>query len=136
MSSPLPTLIPYLTVRNAEKAIEFYEQAFGFALQSEVKNDEGSITHVEMSYKDILVMFAPEDAYGSSSQSPCTMNILSPMTLYVYCDHVDDLYAQAMNHGATSHMAPHDSFWGDRVCQVADQDGFLWMFAKNLEHSS
>jgi uncharacterized glyoxalase superfamily protein PhnB len=50
----------------------------------------------------------------------------------LYCDDVDALYKQATSNGAQSKMEPNDAFWGDRVCQVIDPDGYLWMFAKSL----
>lgn len=132
MDNPLrmPTLIPYLTVRKSKTAIIFYEQAFGFQWKNIQDQDEhGEIEHVEMVYRDIYIMFAQEGAFGSPTKAPTTLNILVPMTLYLYCDNVDQLYQQAIAAGATSLQEPHDAFWGDRVCQVSDPDGYSWMFA-------
>lgn len=60
----IPALFPYLTVRNAEEAIDFYKTAFGFELSSDPARDEqGSIQHAEMKFgDDVVVMFAPEGA--------------------------------------------------------------------------
>lgn len=131
----LPTLIPYLTARNTLEAIRFYEKAFGFYWKNANEQDEAGIQHVEMTYRDIYIMFAQEGAFDSPSKSPATLNIPSPMTLYLYCDDVDNLYHQALEAGAKTLMAPHDSFWGDRVCQLSDPDGYFWMFATPLPAS-
>lgn len=131
-----PTLIPCFFVQDTRKAIAFYEKAFGFVWRNQEKapqDEKGDIIHVEMSYKDVLVMFAPEGAFGSPVKTPASLQIQSPTTLYLYCDDVDQLYQQALAAGAASTMEPHDAFWGDRVCQVADINGYSWMFAKTLE---
>lgn len=129
-----PTLIPYLTVRNARKAIAFYEKAFGFVWDNTTENPpEGEdISHVEMRYRDILVMFAPEGAWGSPVKAPASLNIMSPTSLYLYCDDTDKLYKQAIAAGSISLMEPQDAFWGDRACQIQDPDGHRWMFATPL----
>lgn len=125
-----PGLIPYLTVQDAEKSIEFYEKAFGFKVGSDLGRDEqGKITHAEMSFNDVTIMFTPEGAYGSPNKAPITSGAPACISLYVYCQDIDKLYKQAMSAGAQSLMEPNDAFWGDRVCQVSDPDGFQWMFA-------
>lgn len=128
----LPTLIPYLTARNTLESVRFYEKAFGFEWKNAHEQDETGIQHVEMTYRDIYIMFAQEGAFDSPSKTPATLNIPSPMTLYLYCDDVDHLYRQAVAHGAKTLMEPHDAYWGDRVCQISDLDGYYWMFATSV----
>lgn len=129
----IPTMIPYLTVGNTKSAIDFYEKAFGFKwLNSSEVDGDGEIQHVEMQYKDILIMFAPEGAFGGTTKTPATLGVQCPMNLYLYCDDVDTFHQQAIKAGAKSLMEPNDAFWGDRVCQLGDPDGFLWMFAKKV----
>jgi len=36
---------------------------------------------------------------------------------------VDDLYAEALNAGATAHREPWDAFWAQRYAQLRDPDG-------------
>lgn len=128
-----PTLIPYLTVRDTRKSIDFYMRAFGFSwINAQETAPDDTIDHVEMSYKDMLIMFARENAFGSLTKAPATLKSLPSMTLYLYCDDVDALYAQAIAAGAISQMEPQDSYWGDRIFKVADLDGFEWMFAKTI----
>jgi len=129
-----PGLFPYMTVRDAEKSIDFYEKAFGFTLSSEpARNGQGKIQHAEMKFgDDISIMFAPEGAWESSRQTPASQGITPPLVLYVYCEDVDALHKQATACGATSIMSPKDEFWGDRVCNLVDPDGHEWMFATNV----
>lgn len=131
MQEKIPTMIPYLTVGNAKSAIDFYEKAFGFKwLNSTEVDGDGNIDHVEMGYKDLLIMFAPEGAFGGTTKTPATLEVECSMNLYLYCDDVDALYQQGIKAGAKSLMEPNDAFWGDRVCQLGDPDEFMWMFAK------
>jgi uncharacterized glyoxalase superfamily protein PhnB len=127
----LPTLTPYLTVKSTIDSITFYKNAFGFVWHNESECKEVP-EHVEMSYKDVFIMFAQEGAFGGTTKAPATLNIECPMNLYLYCDDVDVFHANAVKHGAESTMAPNDAFWGDRVCQLKDPNGFMWMFAKKL----
>ncbi|MBY0281889.1 MAG: VOC family protein [Alphaproteobacteria bacterium] len=129
----LPTMIPYLTVKNARNSLDFYKRAFGFTLLNSTEVDNGGeICHVEMQYKDVLIMFAPEGAFGGTTKAPVTLGTEPSMNLYLYCDNVDTFFNHALKAGATSLMEPNDAFWGDRVCQLKDPDGFMWMFAKTL----
>ena len=133
----IPGLLPYLTVRNAEKAIDFYKEAFGFQLRSEpAKDEQGRIQHAEMKFgDDVLVMFASEGAFGSLRKAPISQGVASSLVIYLYCEDVDALHEKAVDHGAKSTIEPNDGFWGDRFCCLVDPDGHEWMFATNFgEH--
>ena len=110
----VPWLTPYMTVRDARSAIAFYEAAFGFALRDSVQ-DEGVIMHVEMTWQDqLIVMFAPEGAFGSTAKTPKSAGAIAPQSFYLYVDDVDAVYARALAAGAKSLSEPQDQFWGDR----------------------
>ncbi len=131
-----PTLIPYLSVQNAQKTIDFYERAFGFSFvfSQPLESNPKELGHVEMRYKDVSIMFCTEGTLGCSpAKSPKTSGILAPITLCLLCDDVDAFYNHAINAGAVSFMEPHDAPWGDRVCGLCDIDGFSWMFLKKIE---
>ncbi len=130
----MPQLIPYLTVSNAEKSIEFYSDAFGFTLVEAAKDEKGRITHVEMRKQDAFIMFTPEGAFDfSTKKTPANLGINIPVNMYIYCEDTDKLYEQAIARGAKSITAPHDSFWGDRFCLVLDPDGYEWGFGTLLK---
>src|SRR5262245_29657465 len=90
-----PWLVPYLTVKDADKALDFYAKAFGFSKREAVPGEDGKTMHAEMTYKDVLIMFSPEGGYGSQVKSPATLGVPSPVTLYVYCEDVDALCKRA-----------------------------------------
>jgi uncharacterized glyoxalase superfamily protein PhnB len=128
----VPWLTPYLTVRDARTALAFYEAAFGFAVRDSVE-DDGAIMHVEMTYHDqLIVMFAPEGAFGSTARTPKSAQTIAPQSFYLYVDNVDAVYARAIEAGAKSLSEPQDQFWGDRFAQVEDLDGYRWALARHL----
>jgi PhnB protein len=128
----MPSMVPYLTVVNAEKSIDFYRNAFGFELIDASRDDAANIQHAEMRYGEVVIMFCPEGAFSTISKAPVTQNIVMPISLYVYCPDIDALYEQALKHGAKSKMSPNNGFWGDRFCALTDLDGYEWSFATYL----
>ncbi|MEQ5840923.1 VOC family protein [Paraburkholderia acidicola] len=128
----VPWLTPYMTVRDARSAIAFYEAAFGFALRDSVQ-DEGVIMHVEMTWQDqLIVMFAPEGAFGSTAKTPKSAGAIAPQSFYLYVDDVDTVYTRALAAGAKSLSEPQDQFWGDRFAQIEDLDGYRWALARRI----
>jgi uncharacterized glyoxalase superfamily protein PhnB len=124
-------LSPYLCVKDCDKAIDFYQRAFGFEKKFAMPIPGGKTGHVEMTYKDMLIMFGPEQP-NQPCKSPVTLGTPSPVQLYVYCDDVDALFNRAKAAGAQVVNAPSDMFYGDRVCKLKDPDGFDWYFATNV----
>ncbi len=129
----MPWLTPYLTVRDAEKSLDFYTRAFGFEAGMEpMRDSSGKINHAEMRYREAYIMMAPEGVWGGTSQAPVTSGTEVPLGLYVYCDDVDGFYKNAVDQGAESVDEPNDMFWGDRMCTLRDPDGYVWSFATNV----
>ena len=112
--------------------MDFYRAALGFAVRDSVE-DDGAIMHVEMTYHDqLIVMFAPEGAFGSTARTPKSAEAVAPQSFYLYVDDVDAVYARALEAGAKSLSEPQDQFWGDRFAQVEDLDGYRWALARHL----
>ena len=120
---------PYLTVKDADLAVDFYENAFKFEKRDMVPGQDGTTWHAEVKYKDQLLMLGKEGVWGGKTLSPQTSKIESPMNLYLYCEDVDAFYKHAVAHGAESVGQPEDMFWGDRMCRLQDPDGYVWCFA-------
>jgi uncharacterized glyoxalase superfamily protein PhnB len=127
-----PWLSPYLTVKDADATIEFYQRAFGFKKRMSMPGPDGKTGHVEMLWKDSLIMFGPEGP-NTPCKTPLTLGVKSPIALYLYCEDVDALFARATAAGAKAVQAPENKFYGDRVCAVTDLDGYQWYFATNFE---
>ena len=124
----MPSLIPYLVVRDAQKSLDFYKEAFGFEVINTVV-DDSKLRHIEMRRGEIVIMFCPEGAMGMETMSPATKGVEESISLYCYCEDVDTFHVQAVKHGAKPTMPPQDCFWGDRMCALVDPDGYKWSFA-------
>lgn len=127
-----PWLSAYLTVKDADEAIEFYRNALGFELVTAMRHGDEQVMHAEMRYRDQVIMFAPEGAFGSTTQAPITMQVQSPVTFYLYVDDVDRSFEHTLQHGATAMQPPTDAFWGDRYALITDPNGYTWSLAKNI----
>jgi uncharacterized glyoxalase superfamily protein PhnB len=125
----MPWLSPYLTVKDAGAALDFYARAFGFMTKGAMPGPNGAIQHAAMTYHDAVIMLGPEHAYGGESKAPASTGTCSPVSLCLYSADVDTLFARAREAGATVQLAPEDTFWGDRMCRLTDPDGHIWIFA-------
>jgi PhnB protein len=137
---PIPegyhTLTPYLTVRDAERAIEFYKQAFGAKLRGGgvMKGPDGKVMHAELQIGDSVVMLADEfPEFGSVS--PQTVGG-SSMGLHIYIDNVDSAFDRAVKAGAQVEMPVMDQFWGDRYGKLKDPFGHKWSIATHVKDLS
>ena len=124
-------LIPYLTVADADASLSFYEQAFGFERGFAMAGPDGRSVHASMDYQGAtIIMFGPEGMGDSATmRTPAHSGMELPLNFYVYCPDVDALTAQARKAGAEVLAEPEDMFWGDRMAQLRDPDGYLWSFA-------
>jgi uncharacterized glyoxalase superfamily protein PhnB len=127
-----PWLSPYFMVKNVDQALKFYQAAFGFKIRDQVPGEDGCTWHAEMTYYDQLLMLGKEGAWGSTAQSPASSGVEAPISLYMYTENVDEFYQHAKAQQAQCLEPPTDMFWGDRMCKIKDQDGYIWCFATSL----
>lgn len=129
------TLTPYLTVRNAEKAIEFYKQAFGAKLRGGVaKGPDGKVMHAEIQIGDSVVMLADEfPEFGAVSPESGGNTSIG---LHIYVNNVDEAFARAVKAGAQTEMPVADQFWGDRYGKLRDPFGHKWSIATHVKDMS
>lgn len=125
-------LTPYIAVRDAAAAIEFYCQALG-ARESGARftDPDGRIGHAEISFGDFALMLSDEyPDYGAIS--PTTLGG-SPVLLHLYVDDVDATVARAESAGAEVLRAAEDQPYGDRAATILDPFGHRWMISTALE---
>jgi PhnB protein len=118
-------LWPYLMVDGARKAAAFYAEAFGAEEVGEMPpGPDGRTMHIHLYLNGASVMLTdpmPEHGHPFDGHRGCT--------LHLQVDDADAWHDKAVAAGATSRLAPHDSFWGDRYAQVADPFEVVWAFA-------
>jgi PhnB protein len=125
-----PWVSACITVNDVDKAVDFYEKAFGFTCREKAPGEDGTTWHAELLYKDYLMMLGKAGGWGNNMQAPAVSGNPSPMSLYIYCENVDAFYEAALKAGAEKVQEPEDMFWGDRMCVISDLDGYLWSFAQ------
>jgi len=118
------TITPYMTVRDAARAIEFYKQAFGAKEKGVMKGPEGKVMHAELVIGDSTIMLADEfPEFGSLSPQSIGG---SGTGLHIYIEDVDSAFDRAVQAGATVEMPVADMFWGDRYGKLRDPFGHKW----------
>ena len=128
------TATPYLIIKGAAKAIEFYKKAFGATELMRMADPNGRIGHAEIKIGNSPIMLAdevPEMGY----RSPQSLGG-SPVSILLYVEDVDALFSQAVAAGAKVLRPPEDQFYGDRSGGVTDPFGHVWYIATHKEDVS
>lgn len=125
------TVTPYLAIKNAVRALEFYQRAFGAIEVYRLMMPDGRLGHAEIRIGDSLIMLADEfPEYGG--KSPETLGG-SPVSIHLYVEDVDSLFRTAVAAGAKERKQVQDQFYGDRAGQLQDPFGHLWWVATHKE---
>ena len=122
---------PYLIIRGAARALEFYKKAFGATELMRFPGPGGTIGHAEIKIGDSPIMLADEMP-GAGNRAPKTLGGTT-VGVFLYVNDVDSSYKQAVDAGAKADKPPADMFWGDRFGQLTDPFGHSWSMATHKE---
>ena len=125
------SVTPDLALRDAARAIAFYERAFGAREVMRFNTPDGKIGHAEIQIGNSIVMLCDESPQGGCA-SPASLGGTTAM-LFLYVENVDATFRHAVRAGATVVMPVADMFWGDRSGQVQDPFGHRWQLATRKE---
>jgi PhnB protein len=125
---------PYLTLRNAAAAIEFYKKAFGAEEHVRMAGPDGKIMHAEIRIGGAIVMLGEENP-EMGGYSPQALNGTTA-GLMVYTENVDQAFERAVKAGAKAITPPADMFWGDRYGNLVDPFGHKWSLATHVRDVS
>jgi uncharacterized glyoxalase superfamily protein PhnB len=125
------TLTPYLVCKSADDAIAFYVKAFGATETVRMPGPGGRIMHAELRIGSSMLMLSDENP-ERGALSPQTIGG-TPVSIFIYTEDVDALFARAVAAGATPVAPPADMFWGDRFAQLTDSFGHSWAMATHKE---
>ncbi len=132
---PIPegfhAVTPYICVKGAAKAIDFYKKVFGAKELFRMCSPDGSIGHAEIQIGDSRIMLADEDP-SMNFFSPETLGG-SPSLLMIYTENADETFRRALEAGATETRPLKDQFYGDRSGSVKDPFGHKWTIATHIE---
>lgn len=134
--NPIPegyhTVTPYLCVRDAEKALEFYKKAFGaIEIVRMADPSNGKIGHAEIKIGNSMIMLA--DEFPEMGFKSPQMFGGSPVSIHLYVEDVDALARKAIKAGAKVIREVKDQFYGDRNGAVEDPFGQTWYMSTHIE---
>jgi PhnB protein len=132
---PIPagyhTVTPYLIIKGAAAALDFYQRALGTQERVRMPGPDGKIMHAEIQIGDSMVMLADEFPQ---------MGALSPQTiggtavgLCLYIEDVDVRFQKAVAAGAKIERPLQNQFYGDRSGTIIDPFGHKWTLATHIE---
>jgi len=128
------TLTPHLTVRDADKALEFYKNALGAEVLNVARMPDGKVMHAALRVGDSMLMLN-EEMPEFGALSPLS-NGGAGVTIHIYTENVDAAFDRAVSAGANVTMPLMDQFWGDRYGIVADPFGHKWSIATHVKDMS
>ncbi|MGN6104595.1 MAG: VOC family protein [Kofleriaceae bacterium] len=132
--SKIHEVFPYLRIRGAGEAIEFYQRAFGATEKFRLTEPSGRIGHAELQFGATTVMLSEEyPEYG----------ILGPKSIggagasiHLHVDNADELIERAVAAGATVVRPIADHFYGERSGNIRDPFGHEWLIGHHIEELS
>jgi len=122
---------PYLTVKGAAGAIDFYKKAFGAEEAFRMNSRDGKVMHAEIRIGGAVIMLHDEMPEWKAL-SPQTIGD-SGSSIMLYVQDVDAVFKRALAAGATSIMDVADQFYGDRCGGLKDPFGHKWSIATHVE---
>jgi PhnB protein len=129
-----PQVTPYLCVDGADAAIAFYRTVLGAHERMRMGGPDGKVGHAELAIGSGLIMLSDEYA-DMGITGPKTIGG-TPVTVSVYVEDVDAVFAAALANGATEIRPLETQFYGDRSGQFLDPWGHRWSVASHVEDVS
>lgn len=130
------TITPYLIIKGAAQAIDYYKKVFGANEIMRMPGPDGKVGHAELKIGDSHFMLADENpSMGQGHTSAATIGA-SPVSLYVYLPDVDQVFDRAVAEGAKVLKPVENQFYGDRTGFFQDPFGHLWGVATHVEDVS
>lgn len=128
-------LSPYLKVKGAKQAIEFYKKAFGAKTRMVMEaEDKKRLMHADIIINGGEIMLSDEFAeFGEPATVPPPSVKTSTVSIHLQVDNADKWWARATEAGCKIVMPLADQFWGDRFGMVRDPFGHVWSIASAIK---
>jgi len=125
------SVTPYLSMRDANTAIDFYQRALGAVELYRLTMPNGKVGHAELQIGGSRIMLADENAeWGSLSALTLGGTAIA---LCLYTDNVDALAARFLGAGGSEVMPLQNKFYGDRSGEYKDPEGYRWTLMQHIE---
>jgi uncharacterized glyoxalase superfamily protein PhnB len=122
-----PNIFPAMRYQDADAAIKWLGEAFGFEEKAVHRDEDGTVQHAEMRLGAGLIMFGqhrPGGWFGEGEPDPRA----STMGIYVVVPDPDTHHARAKSAGAEIIRGLSNLDYGSREYSARDLEGNLWSF--------
>jgi PhnB protein len=123
-----PEIVPYLSVNEAGKAVDFYTRIFETEPSLLLKMPDGRVMHCEFRVGSARFFVSEELPEHGGTPSPRSLGATS-VAIHLYVEDCDAMVARMTDNAAELLMAPEDMFWGERFARVRDPFGHEWGIA-------
>ena len=120
-TEPRPSIYPVLRFEDADRALTFLADAFGFKEEGVHRDEDGIIVHATMSWRGGMFMFSGRKGAGDPFD-------LGPVCIYVAVEDPDAHHDRAAAAGAEVVMGLTDQDYGSREYAAKDPEGNVWCF--------
>ena len=122
------TITPVLLVKDAERALKFYNNAFGAETIMKLIDPNGKVVHAEMKIEDMILMLTEDDEIQPEG--------VSGIIFQIYTGDANALLESALAAGAEELRPIEKKFYGDKAGRIKDPFGYQWIIATHVEDVS
>lgn len=128
-------LAPYLKIKGAKDAIEFYKKAFGAKVRMVMEADDKTrLMHADLIINGGEIMLSdPFPEFGTVVTTTPVDAKTTTVSIHLQVNDADDWWARATGAGCVAVMPLADQFWGDRFGMVKDPFGHVWSIASAIK---
>lgn len=132
--SGLGAPIPYLVIKGAADAIEYYKNVFGALEVMRMETPGERVGHAELKIGGGMLYLADEwPEMGVLSAESLGG---SPVTIHLYVTDADRVAERAVAAGGKMLRPVEDQFYGDRGGKLQDPFGHIWWISTHKEDLS
>lgn len=112
-----------LKVNDGEKALRFYNAAFGAEVTEKLVDPKGIIQYAEIKIDDTIIMLKEDKNFQGATG----------VTLQIYTGDAERLFESVIKAGGVEVSGINEQFFGDRAGRVRDPFGYEWVIATHME---
>lgn len=130
-TQPSCEFVPYLSITDASKAVDFYSRVFGVEPYVLLNMPDGRIMHCEFRIGTARFFISEELPEHGGTPSPARHGCTT-VAIHLYVNDCDAMVKTMTDNDSTLLMAPEDVFWGERFARVRDPFGHEWGITTQL----
>ena len=130
MKNAPAVLIPTMQYHDANKAVIWLCEVFGFQPKMVYKDDAENVQHAELVFNNGMIMIGPrsETPFGKLIKTPTELNGANNSCIYVVVADAEAHYQKAKAGGAEIVLDLVEQSYGGKDYTCRDFEGYLWSF--------